>query len=358
MSEIKLKEESMEDTLKNKVSGARLDFDENSNPFYRLTMYLKEPHTNIEYYMELNKNDSKELIIQKEDGNYVEEENVKYLHQMWRVDLNSTRLLKVWKEGEKGIDIPEEWWDEGVTSVPFDTAMWDEVFVDKEKVKIDYNITVVGNEADRVTELVTKIKEKFPNEKDFYVNDHTIIGEYLDNHTIRPPYKSHNTVTLYYMYYDKTEYKKLLEEYKVPHRDLYSYKFWYGHKYDIDSSKRLLKVVIQDSDAASNYQKHPDSFIPRPQLPVCMDAYFAKIYSEDGTEANEYDVFFSTTYDIMQEYCEKNNLKFPLPDNRIHDHVWVFGLVYDKNTLEIKQTKAYVKVVQNPENWFAFASSR
>ena len=72
MSEIKLKEESMEDTLKNKVSGARLDFDENNNPFYRLTMYLKEPHTNIEYYMELNKNDSKELIIQKEDGNYVE----------------------------------------------------------------------------------------------------------------------------------------------------------------------------------------------------------------------------------------------------------------------------------------------
>ena len=61
----------------------------------------------------------------------------------------------------------------------------------------------------------------------------------------------------------------------------------------------------------------------------------------------------------MQDYCEKNNLKFPLPDNRIHDHVWVFGLVYDKNTLEIKkQTKAYVKVVQNPENWFAFASSR
>ena len=69
----------------------------------------------------------------------------------------------------KGIDIPEEWWDEGVTSVPFDTA--NEVFVDKEKVKIDYNITVVGNEADRVTELVTKIKEKFPNEKDFYVNE-------------------------------------------------------------------------------------------------------------------------------------------------------------------------------------------
>ena len=56
------------------------------------------------------------------------------------------------------------------------------------------------------------------------------------------------------MYYDKTEYKKLLEEYKVPHRDLYSYKFWYGHKYDIDSGERLLKVVIEDSDAVSTYQ--------------------------------------------------------------------------------------------------------
>ena len=97
MSEIKLKEESMEDTLQNKVSGARLDFDENNNPFYRLTMYLKEPHTNVEYYMELNKNDSKELIIQKEDGNYVAEEDVEYLRQMWKVKENSTGRKKEFK---------------------------------------------------------------------------------------------------------------------------------------------------------------------------------------------------------------------------------------------------------------------
>ena len=49
-------------------------------------------------------------------------------------------LLTVWKD-RNWDDIPEEWWNDGVTTIPFDTAMWDEVFVDKEKVKIDYNIT-------------------------------------------------------------------------------------------------------------------------------------------------------------------------------------------------------------------------
>ena len=56
----------MEDTLKNKVSGVKLDFDENDKPFHRLSLYLQEPYTKDEIYMEWPKTESKEVLIEKE----------------------------------------------------------------------------------------------------------------------------------------------------------------------------------------------------------------------------------------------------------------------------------------------------
>ena len=53
----------------------------------------------------------------------------------------------------------------------------------------------------------------------------------------------------------------------------------------------------------------------------------------------------------MKAYCEKYSLDFPLPDDKMQATVWCFGLVYDKNTLAIKQVKAYVKIPQKPEDW-------
>ena len=83
----------MEDTLKNKVSGAKLDFDENDKPFHRLSLYLQEPYTKDEIYMEWPKTESKEVLIEKEDGIYVKEEDVVYLQKLWQVEKNLQRLL-------------------------------------------------------------------------------------------------------------------------------------------------------------------------------------------------------------------------------------------------------------------------
>ena len=190
--------------------------------------------------------------------------------------------------------------------------MWDEVYVNKEIIKIDYAAGVENPEKKEMQELTNKVNEKFPNEVDFYGHPYNIIGKYVDNHTIRPPYKSNNTITVYHMYYEKSWFQELLSEYKCPDYN-YKYCFWFGFKYDLDSNQRYFKVVIRDSDMTSNYQTNPDSFIPRPQLPHCNEPYFAKIYSQDGTEADEYDVFFSTTPEIMKAYCEEKGIKYPIP---------------------------------------------
>ena len=345
MTQIKLQKQSIESSL----PGITPDVDENNIFFNRLTFSVKHPTSAEMHYWEFNKSDSNNLLTEKEDGIYTDDEDINYLKDSWSVEEYEIGLNGAWRDGEKGVDIPDEWWGE-VSIVPLKTAMYDDVFVNQEIVKKDYSVGCTGNLKKEYDELITKIKEKFPNEYDFYSNENNIIGKYNDNHTIRPPYKSQNTITVYHMYYPKTWIEKLLTDYQCPNFD-YKYAFWFGFKYDLDLGKRYLKLVIRDNDKTSNYQKHPDSFIPRPQLPVCNEPYFAKIYSEDGTEADEYDVFFTTTPKIMKEYCTKNKLDFPIPESREDDYIWTYGLVYDKNTLEIKQVKGYIKVAENVDDW-------
>ena len=344
MTKIKLKEQP----IGSETTGTYPDVDETGTPFNRLSFSFTDRSGEKQYY-QLNKADSADILIESTDGTYVEEEDVTYLVEAFKVDEYVTRLSFAWRPAQETIDIPSEWWED-VTIVPKNSAMFDEVYVNKEIIKIDYAAGVENPEKKEMQELTNKVNEKFPNEVDFYDHPYNIIGKYVDNHTIRPPYKSNNTITVYHMYYQKSWFQELLSEYKCPDYN-YKYCFWFAFKYDLDSNERYFKVVIRDNDVSSNYQTNPDSFIPRPQLPHCNEPYFAKIYSEDGTEADEYDVFFSTTPEIMKSYCEEKGINYPIPEDKESDWIWTYGLVYDKNTLEIKQVKGYIKKAQDASDW-------
>lgn len=346
MSEIKLKKEE----LGSLATGINPDIDEFKKPFNRLTLNVKSPITNENVYWEFNKQDSESLLTEKEDGVYIEEDKVNYLKESWQAQEYEDRLALAWQAAERGVDIPDHWYDTIVQIIPKYTAMWDDVYVDKQKVKVDYSVGCTGTPLNKLNNLISLVRAKFPNDSGFKSHPNNIIGMYLPDHSIRPPYKSNNTITVYHMYYEIDIFNQLLKDYKVPDHG-YEYRFWYGLKYDLDSQVRYLKVVIGDDDKTSNYQKYPDSFIPRPQLPVCTTPYFAKIYSPDGTEADEYDVFFSTTPELMKKYCEENNLKFPIPEDEEDNYIWTYGIVYDKNTLDVKQVKGYIKVAQDPDTW-------
>ena len=345
MSEIKLNRE----LFQSEKTGVALDQDD-SGLFQRLTLRVVHPVTNDSFYMEYNKEDSKSLLIQKEDGTYAKEEDISYLKESWQAQEYENRLAVAWKPAERGVDIPAHWYDTTVQIIPKYTAMWDDVYVNKQKVKKDYSVGCTGTPLNELNELISKVENKFPSEYNIKSHENNIIGMYLPDHSIRPPYKSNNTITVYHMYYDIDIFNQFLKDYKVPEHD-YDYRFWFGLKYDLDSVVRYLKIVIGDDDKTSNYQKYPSSFIPRPQLPVCTSPYFAKIYSPDGTEADEYDVFFSTTPQIMKKYCEEKSINFPIPEDEEDNYIWTYGLVYDKNTLEIKQVKGYIKVAQDPDTW-------
>ena len=337
-----------------KITHIKTDNDENDKDFKRLTLYTKHPMTDEEIYWEFSKQASADLLTKETDDSYtIETTELDYLKELWEANewhdtvyyYQGNPLFKT--PGEN--DLPTDWQGE-IPIMAKEPAMWDHVYVNKEKVKVDYQVGCTGEEGAEIDTLVNSINSKFSNQPDFKAKEFNIIGKYLDNHTIRPPYTSNNTITFYEMYYDKAVYQNLLTSFKVPDHS-YNYRYWYGKKYDIENSKEYLKIVIVGDEKTDNYQKYPNSFIMRPPLPVCRDHYFAKIYDVNGVEADEYDVFFTTSPNIMKAHCEKYSLDFPLPDNKMKDTVWNFGIVYDKNNLQVKQVKAYIKYPQNPVNW-------
>ena len=176
MSHIKLKIQSTENSL----PGISLDIDENNVPFNRLTFKSKHPVTGEIYHWELNKNDSKNLIIKEGDNSYVESDDIEYLQDSWAVEEYNKGLFMAWRTAVKDVDVPEEWWDR-VQVVPINAAMWDDVYVNKKRVKIDYSLGCEGFEKDEIDRIVARITEKFPNEYNFFSNPYNIIGKYLPN---------------------------------------------------------------------------------------------------------------------------------------------------------------------------------
>ena len=143
-----------------------LDQDD-SGLFQRLTLRVVHPVTNEPCYMEYSKEDSKKVLLQKEDGTYVKEEDVKYLKESWQSNEYENRLAVAWKPAEKGVDIPEYWYDEAIQIIPKYTAMWDDVYVDKQKVKVDYSVGCTGTPLNKLNNLISLVRAKFPNDSDF-----------------------------------------------------------------------------------------------------------------------------------------------------------------------------------------------
>jgi len=340
MSEIKLKTSILESV------GTKKDIDHEDVPFNKLTLNVVHPVSKQEIYMEYSKSDSKDVLIEKEDGVYVEEAGVEYLKQSWKATEYSFFLenstLRHAAEGDLGDGVKN-------FAVPKSTNTYDEVYVNKKLVRTDYNIGL-----HQAKPLIEEIEKVFGKDQEWKGNRFNIIGTYTahDDAPLRPPYTHEKTYSWYNVY--NLPSQELLDEFKVPDVG-YEYHVWHSIKYNTVTGKKQLKLVIADNEYTSNYQKHPDTFIPRPEVPLYSAKYrsffFAKIFNEDGTEADQYDVFFVTTKDIMKEFCKEKGLDFPMPETREDDFVWIYGLVYDKNTLEIKQVKGYVRYPTEEGEW-------
>ena len=77
MSEIKLTDQP----IGSETTGTYPDVDETGTPFNRLSFTLTD-RSGEKQYWQLNKSDSADLLVQKSDGVYVEEDDVSYLFSL------------------------------------------------------------------------------------------------------------------------------------------------------------------------------------------------------------------------------------------------------------------------------------
>ncbi len=339
MSEIKLQK------LQTDSVGTNTDIDHEDKPFNKFTINLNHPVTKDGLYMEFSKTDSSFILQEKEDGVYVKEKDVEYLKKHWEADeysqfLHSSTLIPA-KEGDLGKNVNKNF------PVPKTTGTYDEVYVNKKLVRTDYNIGL-----HQAKPLIEEVEKIFGKDQEWKGNRFNIIGTYTahEEAPLRPPYTHEKTYSWYNVY--NLPSQELLDEFKVPDVG-YDYHVWHSIKYNTVTAKKQFKLVIKDTEHTSNYQKYPNTFIPRPEVPIYAPTtfFFAKIFNEDGTEADQYDVFFVTTKEIMKEFCEKKGLDFPIPESREDDFVWIYGFVYDKKTLEITQVKGYLRYPTDQNDW-------
>ena len=162
--------------------GISRDVDHEDVPFNKLTLNVIHPVSKEESYMEYNKSDSKDMLIEKEDGTYVEEDDVKYLKQSWEATEYSFFLenstLRHAEEGDLGDGVKN-------FAVPKSTNTYDEVYVNKKLVRTDYNIGL-----HQAKPLIEEIEKVFGKDQEWKGNRFNIIGTYTahDDAPLRPPY--------------------------------------------------------------------------------------------------------------------------------------------------------------------------
>ena len=113
---------------------------------------------------------------------------------------------------------------------------------------------------------------------------------------------------------------------------------WFGLKYDSQTKRRVLKIPYWPAKSA-----HPEAAVhtPRPSsIPANSYEFYGKLYYEDGTVDPNIDCYIATEVQTMRDFCTKVGIQFPVPDDHL-EHVNLWGIVYNSETLEITMVKAY-----------------
>ena len=110
----------------------------------------------------------KDVLTEKEDGVYVEENNIEYLKNHWAATeysffLEQSTLVDA-KEGDLGYGVEDPY------AVPKTTNTYDEVYVNKKLVRTDYNIGL-----HQAKPLIDEIEKVFGKDQDWKGNRFNII---------------------------------------------------------------------------------------------------------------------------------------------------------------------------------------
>lgn len=236
-------------------------------------------------------------------------------------DAECQSVLREFFEDQKAIAIYEE-----NLEPDFARNFKDDVYMNGEIKRTDYSC----DRPEALTEI-SRLVEAFPEHTvdELTSEAKNVIGQYG---AYRPPYNE-NSISFYNFTKPSAEtlaaYGCSVDTYGD---DLLG---WYGIKHDLSNLTKTAKFVFNQN--SGTYLSN----IPAP-LPVNRQLFYARIHNADGTVEPWVDVYIISTSNYMREWCKDNGLTFPLPDD-LDSQPWCFSVVYNEDTSEINNVKAYIR---------------
>ena len=197
--------------------------------------------------------------------------------------------------------------------------MQDDIYVNKQIKRSDYSIS-----KEEAQPLLNILQSNWPS-INFTKNSLNLVGSYEG---YRPPYTG-SSISWYNFEKPSVE---LLADYGLL-ANSYDYKPWYGLKFDLTTKEVLLKAVVEDQSIGQD---------ERPVLPPSAK-FFARIYYKDGTVDPMIDCYVYASPATMRDYCDSVGITYPLPDDNQEFNCWIWGIVYNSQTLEVTHVKSYIR---------------
>jgi hypothetical protein len=206
-----------------------------------------------------------------------------------------------------------------------DSNIRDDVYVNQEVVRQDYNIT-----ADESAAIIDELKLEFPDYANWERTPENLVGRYTG---YREPYLN-PSISFYDYGITPSETLQLAFNTSYAASNLRN---WYGLKFDLTTKQVAFKAVVNTVE------------FDTPELPT-GPLFYAITHNQNGSVGQWVDAYVYATPKRIRLFCETKGLAYPLPPTTHLECAVVFcwGFVFHRDTLEYGPVKAYARYNLQP----------
>jgi len=207
-----------------------------------------------------------------------------------------------------------------------DKLVRDDVYMAGSLARVDYSIGTSEGDA-LVNELETGWENFIP---DYRRSTKNLVSEFTP---VRAPYVNDSI-----SYYDMQEPSAdLIEYFNIP--DIH-YMPFYGLKFDKTTSDVHIKTMLFPNEMYTHHLELSKTI--NNIIPVLGNHFYGIIYNSEGEMSPTIDVYFTASYDIVLNWCNRVGLAIPYTDESLTPKLSYWGAVYNSNLGRITHIKAYI----------------
>lgn len=207
-----------------------------------------------------------------------------------------------------------------------DKLVRDDVYMNDSLVRVDYSISTPEGSA-----LVDELETTWPNFiSDYRRSNKNLVSQFSP---MRLPYQNDSI-----SYYDMQKPpQELINYFNIPDIE---YLPFYGLKFDKTNLDVHIKTMLFPNEM-NNLNLDLAKAINK-TIPVIGGQFYGVMYNLEGTISPLVDVYFTASYEVVSQWCNKTGLNMPYTDDTLNSKLSYWGAVYNSDFDKITHLKAYI----------------